>query len=140
MPKPKNKQLEKNKFVSFQLTEPVFKSVIYIIVNVDFEGLNKIIEKRLGEKGHLDEKHKDCLGIATTIECNGKEFPFVWVKDFHWTLCDQATLNHELLHACLDTIFRKNMEIKSDNPNETLCYLFEYYSYEAIRRLGKVIK
>ena len=126
----------KNKPYSFQLAEPVFKTALFVMVNISFEKMIVKVKKRFPDF-KLSKKYKDVNGLAFSHydEETNLHYPFLWVKKFDWTIEWQQVFVHELAHFVFEELCEKNMP--SSENNEGFCYLLGYYFVECWKKLKK---
>lgn len=127
--------MKKLKPYSFQVSDPVFKTALYVIVNLSYEKMIIKLKKRFPD--FCLKTNEDALGLSFEHydEKSNLNYPFLWVKNFNWDIRSQETFTHELNHSIFAALIYKNMA-HSEN-NEAHCYLFGYYFTECWRKLNK---
>ena len=126
----------KDKSYSFQLTDPVFSTALFVIVNISFEKMGIKVKKKFPDF-ELLEKYKDSNGLFFS-HYDGKtnlHYPILWVRKFDWCIKSQEVFVHELAHFIFDELCKKNMP--SSENNEGFCYLFGYYFGECWKKLKR---
>jgi len=109
------------------INDPVYLEEILLIVNCSADKLNKYLHKKYGvNKNAVNNPDWSASYLRITNDEDKSLFiRVVWVRDFDWTINDQASLNHELIHCATAILKDKGIDISNDN-DEVLAY---YHSY-----------
>jgi len=112
-----------------KIQDSIYQTDIRIIINCTQEELGKYIKKEF-----------DCDDFIPLPQFQGRYFnlfedngfvdDIVWVGGFDWTIKQQETLNHELLHCAVSVLDRRNIKTEHDN-SEPLAYYHGYLFREA---------
>jgi hypothetical protein len=88
------------KYEVSDITEPVYKSVVTIIVHCSCEELNTwLAQYRHETEKPVEDAYQDCLGLAFSHKNkDGAQWWVIWVKEFNWTIQCMGVLVHELPH------------------------------------------
>lgn len=118
-----------------QISEPVFKSTVHVLLNYTFEEMNEFFVKH--KHSPTEELHKGSKGLAITEQDDkGIWFHSIWLPINEWLLSGQSVLVHELAHTIFSIFKVKGIDIDEGN-NETFCYLQEYYFKEFCLEINK---
>lgn len=83
---------------TLKIYDPIFKQKIMCFFNCD-EANYVAFQKRLGVS-NLDGYDPNNIAFTTHISAEGEPNTYViWLKHFDWTIDDQASLIHELIHV-----------------------------------------
>ena len=133
------KKSQQFKPYQFQLSEEIFKSAVFIMVNRSYDSMIRYVQKKF-PNFELPKHLSNSLGLCFSHKDkkSGILYSFVWVKKFDWTIGAQGCYLHELCHFIWHLIDEKNM-VASHN-DEPYCYLFEYYMKESWKKLQRFYK
>lgn len=88
--------------INFKTFDPIFGQEVHVFCNCD---LNTYVrwQKKVGASNIDEDFNPNFAAFSTHV--SGDDIPnkyVIWVNHFNWTLDDQASLLHEIIH----TIFR----------------------------------
>lgn len=91
----------------FKLKEPIFRNTIHVLLNHTPEQYTQFLN-RMKVADVKDTTFNDFAGFTTSIEISEKPTEWIiYVKEFNWTISNQGTLIHEIVH-CIIRIWGSN--------------------------------
>ena len=106
--------MKKNKKIYFQVYEGIFNRRIHILLNYSVEEYDKWVKKL--DKTY-EGKANDNDFQAWSSEIIVSDQPTEWIislKDFHWTISNQGSLIHEIVHTIIKIWAKNNIPFTPD--------------------------
>mgnify|MGYP007100072807 CR=1 FL=1 len=98
----------------FKVSDSIFHQTIHILLNHTAEQYVQFLN-RLKVKDVIDKTFDDFAGFTTAIEITDKPTEWViYVKEFEWTIKNQGTLIHEIVHAVIRIWQHNNIPYNAD--------------------------
>ena len=97
-----------------KIYDAIFQRPIHVLLNHTPQDYAKWLTK-VGAKDIGDDKFDDFAGFSTSIDIDGK--PTEWIiyqKSFDWTIKDQGTLIHEIVHTIIKIWHSNNIPYNQD--------------------------
>lgn len=98
----------------FKIRDPIFHRPIHILLNHTPEQYTQFLN-RMKVKDVADKEFDNFEGFTTSIDI--EEMPTEWViyiKEFNWTIKNQGTLIHEIVHTVIRIWQSNNIPYNSD--------------------------
>ena len=86
----------------FIVKENIFKAKVHVFLNYSSVEFDEWCAKN--RIGHSFDNNKDSSFAGYSMEIEGIKIPLAWailVKHFNWTVGDQGTLIHEIIHTII---------------------------------------
>jgi hypothetical protein len=99
------------------LRDPIFGCKIHVFVNYSYAAFGKWLAKvgAYEQGGSRDNYEDNFAGFSTVMSTKGKPDQFIiCVKEFDWTLSDQNTLIHEIVHTIIKIWSSNNIPYNLD--------------------------
>jgi hypothetical protein len=96
----------------FIIRERIFNRKVNVFLNYSGKDFNKWCNKKNYKQDDHEEKDNDLIGFST--EMSGEDTPTEWIivcNNFDWTIKDQGTLIHEIVHTVIKIWNRNNMKV-----------------------------
>lgn len=97
----------------FVVRESIFNRKIHVFLNFTSSDFKKWNTKR----GVEDDSHDDKDFMALSYELGSERSPTEWaisVKEFNWTIRDQGSLIHEIVHTIIKVWKLNNIPVNPD--------------------------
>ena len=83
----------------FKVTECIFNRTVHVLLNYSDADYEEWIKRIGAELGH-DSSYDNFSGWSVEMSIKGRQSEWIIVlKDFDWTIRDQGTLIHEIVHT-----------------------------------------
>lgn len=126
------------KAIQFELSEPIFKSRVTVVVNYPAEKFVRFLEDYSHPAAELPApEFFDGLVSGVTLQIpnlEGEYCSVVWVKEFDGSPETVGVLCHEMTHATHQILSSKLISSAAENT-EVVAYMQEFYFAEALRVL-----
>lgn len=105
----------------FWVSEDVFKQKVHVLLNFTAEDYAKWLTK-MKVRNLADNVFKNFSGFSTVMEAEDKPDEYLIVlRKFDWTIKDQGTLIHEIVHTIIK-IWKSNNIPYDDHTQEFLAH------------------
>ena len=95
----------------FVVYDPIFKQEVNVFINQPYEKFIKW-QKKIGVVNLDDDRNYNFLAFTTHIDGEKTRTKYViWISEFDWTLDNQETLVHEIVHAVIRIWDTNNIEL-----------------------------
>lgn len=152
MPKVKEKssKLTKPGKLYFKIKECVFHRTVHIFINYTNAQYNVWLKKYInkfggtvvGENREEFDDNFDAFSSSWDVKGHPREWA-VAVKDFDWTIQDQGTLIHELVHTIIKVWDFNNIPVSADSQ-EFFAYsignMYEDVAHQIFKRTKRIKK
>lgn len=123
----------------FKLQEPIFRNTIHILLNHNPEQYAQFLN-RMKVKDVKDKSFDDFAGFTTAIEISDQPTQWViYIKEFEWTINNQGTLIHEIVH-CIIRIWGSNNIPFNEDTQEFLAHSIANLYEDIARKLLVTVK
>lgn len=98
----------------FLVYESIFNRKVTVFINYSGKEFDKWCDKNKFQYDP-DDDEDDLIGFSTYMSIDGK--PTEWIivcKNFQWTLTNQGTLIHEIVHTIIKIWANNNMKVNLD--------------------------
>ena len=110
-----------------RVSEGVYGDDVVLCLN-DAKEYEKWILKNYGSEQYVDNMAKG-MTLRHSCKTRGGHDYTIWMPSFEWTIDNQATLAHELIHVASGILDRRGVDI-SEGHREALAYLYSFFFYK----------
>lgn len=119
-----------------KLLDPIFSQDVRIFLNCENDEYIKF-QKKLNV-ANPDSTDANQLAFTTHITCDNEPNVYViWIKHFDWSIDDQATLIHELIHLVVRIWEANNIQMIPETQEFFAHSVDKLYSIIAVKLLNK---
>lgn len=125
-----------NRKAKLKIFDPIFKQDIRVFLNCTNEEYVEF-QKKAGVSSP-DKTDANQLAFTTHLACDDEPNIYVvWIKHFDWTIDDQATLIHELIHLVVRIWGANNIQMIPETQEFFAHSVDKLYSMIALKLLPK---
>lgn len=100
---------------TIELLDPIFKQRIWVLLNADGEYFNEFLKKHDASNETSTDKWANFSAFATQIDCDDKPSEYIiCMKEFNWSIFNQGTLIHEIVHIVIRIFATNNIPFNKD--------------------------